>query len=157
MNNASFYASPTTLKALTKAVTAPEQANAAAHLLYQAYNRYVKHLSTCGCNFSDKILDMAAYAIRECDTALVYDIGEIIQVVRDGIPHYGTVEKYWMCASTGAFTAIGVVSDDPLTTGNWSVTEADPALYKARIPEGLLSLIRSQLQASCPLKEATCH
>lgn len=157
MNNATFYASPTTLKALTNAVTANEQADAAARLLYQAYNRFVQRIDRCGCHFSDKILDMARFAISACATALVYDIGEIVQIVRDGIPHYGTVEKYIKGVSTGAYTGIEVVSDDPMAKGNWFVSETDPATYKARIPEGLLNLVRPQLQASCPLKEATCH
>lgn len=158
MNNATFYASHPVISRLTTAVTGPQQADAAAHLLLQAYNRYVNHISRCGCNFSDKVLDMAAYAIRACDTAFVYDRGEIVQIVRDdGIPHYGTVEKYIKSVSTGACTGIEVASDDPMAKGNWLVSETDPAIYKARIPEGLLSLIRSQLQASCPLKEAVCR
>lgn len=158
MNNASFYASPAVIGTLTTAVTGPQQANAAAHLLHKAYNRYVKYISSCGCNFADMTLDMAAYAIRTCDTAFVYDIGEIVQVVRDdGIPHYGTVKRYIKSPSNGAYNAIEVVSDDPKAKGNWAVTETSPARYKAHIPEGLLSLVRSQLQATCPLKEATCR
>ena len=114
-----------------------------------------KYFTLRGSRCTDERVNAAWFAMMPASPALVYDVGEIVQIVLDGVPHYGVVAGY--SASEHGYTGIKVEnSSDPKVHGYWGVEPTHPGKYKLHLPKELVDAMRMQLAASCPLKEAAC-
>lgn len=115
-----------------------------------------KYFTLRGSKCTDDRVNAAWFAMMPASPALVYDVGEIVQIVRDGVPHYGVVTKYTR-TEDGGYIGIDVKNDsDRMAHGLWTVDSATPGKYKLHLPKELVDAMRMQLTASCPLKEAAC-
>ena len=125
----------------------------AAKKLVAAAEKYFK---LRGSKCTDDRVNAAWFATMPASPALVYDVGEIVQLLRDNVPHYGVVAGY-STNSTGGYATLHVESDsDSWVNGHWPVDPRSPGQYKLHLPKELVDAMRLQLAASCPLKEATC-
>lgn len=114
-----------------------------------------KYFTLRGSRCTDERVNAAWFAMMTASPALVYDVGEIVQLVMNGVPHYGVVAGY--SASEHGYTGIKVNNDsDPKVRGCWGVEPTDPDKFKLHLPKALMDAMRMQLAASCPLKEAAC-
>lgn len=93
----------------------------------------------------------AHWMYREADVALSFGVGDFVQFDSRGEKTYGVVESYWQSNhESGAITGLYVDTVSGVRTVDaGSVSKAD-------LPESVLGLAKARLQASCPLKEATC-
>ncbi len=107
---------------------------------------------------SETLENLAVFAGSHPSPALAYAVGEIVEYESGGRRRFARVVGYDGEGAPAELTALRVSVAGIRGTTRLGVSPDDPEEYRARIPEELMELARSELlkDVKCPLKEE-CH